>query len=250
MTQHPCFPPAIWLAALGSAQEWEEFESLLDDGELSQLRAFQPPAARLQYLAGHAMVRLVLSAGTGVDPCAWRFRTDAFGKPYIALPDLGRGLFFNLSHADGLVACAVGAVAELGVDVERIERTGELAGLAAYALAPIERHRIAALDADAARDAFFTIWTLKEAYVKALGQGFTIPPDSFWIDWQNGEPCLGGRGEGMTQWRFQVWHPTPDHRLAFAQKGGDWPPCVYWTRPEALRAGNFPAPQPLFPARE
>jgi 4'-phosphopantetheinyl transferase len=126
----------------------EEWLGILSDEELQRYRAFHFERDRAAYLTAHALTRRALSRYADVAPPDWQFAKGPCGKPEIANP-LDRRLGFNLSHTHGLVACAVGWECEVGIDVERINREINPAV------------------------SFFEEWTLKEAYLKALGVGLT-----------------------------------------------------------------------------
>jgi len=105
---------------------------------------------------------------------ALRFGRNAHGKPWLAASDAGSALRFSIAHAPGALLCAVASGGELGCDVEAAARGsgGSAERLAKRYYAPEER---AALDAlppgEPRRRRFLELWTLKEAYVKALGRG-------------------------------------------------------------------------------
>ena len=94
---------------------------------------------------------------------------DANGKPYLD------GVFFSLSHAGDLALCAV-SDAPVGCDIERVKEAP--LELAPRVFRPGERAYLrAARDPDQARRRFFTLWTLKESYLKMTGEGLRLPPE-------------------------------------------------------------------------
>ncbi len=97
---------------------------------------------------------------------------SSIGPP--ACPDLR----FNISHTDGLIACAVTIGREVGVDVEHVGRrlTHDVAG---RFFAPREVADLRALPDDEQQRVFFDYWTLKEAYIKARGFGLALPLGDF-----------------------------------------------------------------------
>lgn len=148
-------------------------------------------------------------------PDAWRFGRNRHGRPAIA-GDGGGGLDFNLSHTAGRAVLAVSRLRSVGVDVEWRGRSLAAADLAARFFAAEEA---AALPTEpAARDRrFFELWTLKEAYVKALGKGLSIPLDSFHIGFP-GESGLSLEIDGRSAagWRLWALDAGRDHALAVA----------------------------------
>lgn len=104
----------------------------------------------------------------------WQIRYGENGKPYMD------GLFFNLSHSEERVMCAV-SDREVGCDVEKVTDIElEIARRFFYGT---EYQRIAAQTAlEAQCDMFFRLWTLKESFMKATGLGMKLPLDAFRID--------------------------------------------------------------------
>ena len=90
------------------------------------------------------------------------------GKPYLeGYP----GIYFNISHCDGLAVCGIGD-AELGIDVEVIRPYKE--NLARRVLAEEELEQLAQCGEEERAERFIRFWTLKESYVKAVGCGMGI----------------------------------------------------------------------------
>ena len=99
-------------------------------------------------------------------------RTNEYGKPYI----LGYPYSFNISHSDDLIICGISDM-ELGVDVEKTVNPERIDGIVKRFFAPDEQEYIST--AEDRPNAFTYIWTLKEAYLKAIGTGGTTPLESF-----------------------------------------------------------------------
>ena len=122
------------------------------------------------------------------------------GKPYLAeRPDV----HFNLSHADGIAACLV-ADTECGVDCERVRKYRP--NVVRRSFSESERELMESLPEDG-RDMMFTrIWTLKEAYVKALGTGLAHPMNSVSFGFEGGSIVTGVRGFGFRQYILKSGH--------------------------------------------
>ena len=133
---------------------------------------------RARHLATRWLLRRVLSLYAPVAEAGWRFDADAHGRPYVAAPALGEPLHFNLSHSEEAVLLLVGRGAELGVDVEG-RSPPDAGAIARQVFAPAERAWLDAAPDDAEGTRFLTLWTLKEAYVKARGLGLSMPLQQF-----------------------------------------------------------------------
>jgi 4'-phosphopantetheinyl transferase len=171
------------------------------------------------FAVAHTLLRRCLSARGGRAPLEWAFAADPRGKPMLAKQDaLDTPLAFNLSHTAGLVACAVGEDVEVGIDVERIDRDIDAVDLASRFFSSSESGAVRRLEGIEQRTRFAELWTLKEAFIKAIGEGLSCPLDAFSFtfgssgslefDWR--------RSTSATMWLFALFAPSPDHRMAVA----------------------------------
>ncbi len=161
-------------------------------------------------------------------PAAWRFREDPGGKPSLVEDARAPALSFSLSHTRGLVACAIAGGGDVGIDVEGVDRRVD-AGLAQRFFSEPENRALAACPTEAARTArFLELWTLKEAYLKAIGVGLSHPLNTvvFAIDEGGHVAFSAPPGVDAARWRFRLFTPRPSYRLAVAlqlprESGGD-----------------------------
>jgi 4'-phosphopantetheinyl transferase len=225
---------------------FDSYLALMTREERARHDRFMFERDRRQFAATRALVRSVLSHYVDVPPTDWRFAVGRRGKPYIEKPQLSTALHFNLSNTYGLVVCAVStAHADIGVDAEALDRSGETVAIAEHYFAPLELKAMQALPEDKQRDRFFAYWTLKESYIKARGLGLAIPLEQFSFlidksDGQSGDRAAlrsGGRsddpfGDRSTigilfdprlhddpaAWRFALLDAPPRHLVAVAVK--------------------------------
>jgi len=124
---------------------------------------------------------------------------------------------FSLSHTTGMVACAVTAGVDVGVDVECVDRHVEMADIAARFFAPAEAAHLRQLDPEVQRNRFFDLWTLKEALVKALGTGMatSLAALAFTVG-ADGNIRLDAPEVETNAWQFGLFAPAPRYRLAVA----------------------------------
>jgi 4'-phosphopantetheinyl transferase len=188
---------------------------LLDAAEAARARAFRVAADRKSYVAAHALLRTLLSnrsAGPRA-PDAWRFETGAHGKPSLAA-----GPAFNLSHCRGMVAVAIAQGIEIGVDVESLARNDfDEAAIAQSTFHATEREWLRRIDDGARRKAaFLSLWTAKEALIKAVGDGLSMPLDGFAVDLDR----VRYRHDDATarDWSLHRWE-LPGHLVALAAPG-------------------------------
>jgi 4'-phosphopantetheinyl transferase len=226
----------VWLVSLVDLDDAirRGRERFLAPAELSRARRFlvQPP--RDQFVTARALLRTRLSRYTGVPELEWQFAENDHGRPYVTQPQEYRHIRFNLSHTDELVACAFSMQHEIGVDIEDTTRTVDFRGLASSYFAPTEVADVKSRPSEELRTAFFSYWTLKEAYIKGRGMGLALPLDCFWFDLTRKPPVLACNdrcGDDPTQWQFRQMVPTARHLLALgvrAAPGIDLDVDLHW----------------------
>jgi 4'-phosphopantetheinyl transferase len=115
----------------------------------------------------------------------------------------------------------------IGVDVEAVDRALKFLELADAHFAPSERTLLRAAPAAEQRGLFFRLWTLKEAYIKAHGDGLALPLDQF--SFTTAPPAIGFTPEirdDPSAWQFETLTPTPNHVLSLAIRHGGAPVAV------------------------
>jgi 4'-phosphopantetheinyl transferase len=190
---------------------------LLDAPEQARAGRFRFTGDRDAFVAAHALLRMMLSKEVGIAPSDWRFQVASGGKPQID-PSLGYpDLRFSLSHTRGMAACAVGRTYALGVDVEALNPALRPLEMAQRFFAAVEAELIGSLPAKQQLALFYRIWTLKEAYLKATGQGLNVPLDGFAFSFDPISISFPGIGSDQPDaWQFAEIQPGPEHTLAVA----------------------------------
>lgn len=207
----------VWSWSLGSEPlSFAAAEALLSEDEKARGQSFVTAPLRQRFVAGRARLRSLLGEHLGRDPSTLVFAENAFGKPRLADHP---SMHFSLSHSGGQAVLAVSDQREIGIDIERV-RPLEHLDLARRYFHPNE---VAAIDGVRAPDAqllaFFRIWTLKEAVVKAIGKGLSIPLDTFDVSIATSPPTMVVAPEGAPRswWLHQT---VGDYCLALAVPGG------------------------------
>lgn len=135
-----------------------------------------PVLAKKKILTGH-FLQVSLQEETGIEPGKQRYVYNEMGRPSLADSTLD----FNLSDSGDYVVLAVSDRA-VGIDIER--RKKNHLTIAKRCFCPEEYADIAAVsDPEEQELRFRMYWTMKEAYVKCVGSGLTIPLDSFRVVW-------------------------------------------------------------------
>ena len=195
--------------------------ALLSPDELERHERFRADRDRREFAVAHGLLRATLSEFGDVAPTDWRFAAGAHGKPALAQGVSAFPLSFSLSHAHGLVACLVARDADVGVDVELVARTRDWRSIASRYFAAEDRAQIdRAPEADQAAR-FFELWTLKEAFAKAVGLGL---PQALGAVFEVADGRVSARtlphGADPAAWHFALYTPASGHRLAVAVSDG------------------------------
>jgi 4'-phosphopantetheinyl transferase len=206
-------PPSVdvWIARerlLDDPAVAARLVSLLAPDELERRNRMATESGRRQQLLARALQREVLSRHVpGIAPRDWRFVRGESGRPSLA-PPFDAGLNFNLAHTPGLVAMAVGRVAHIGIDVEALDKPVPMPVARRY----FSEREVAALHALAPEDQprrFLRLWTLKEAYLKAVGEGLAGGLDSMTFTLDD-EAAIGFERASDPQahrWTFREFNP-------------------------------------------
>ena len=197
--------------------------AILSDDERTRCARFRVDRDARAFAAAHTLLRRTLSAFADVTPEAWRFTVADAAKPALA-PEFARcDLAFNLTHTDGLVACIVASAhAQPGIDAERTQRPVDWRDIAAHSFATDEVKALDALGDDDGRKQFFELWTLKEAFAKAIGLGLLHPLDQTRFDFalHGAMTCMVPKAYAHGSWYLASYAPTAEHVLAVALSDG------------------------------
>jgi len=157
---------------------YDALGALLSTEERNRAARLATPEARRAFVAARGRLRQLLGLLSNRPPEGLRIGLDARGKPRLE-GDTPPRLRFNVAHSGGLLVCAVTLDHQVGVDVERVREEVDCDRIARRFFAAEEAQALSALPSRIRRQAFFACWTRKEAVVKATGEGFTRPLDTF-----------------------------------------------------------------------
>ena len=225
----------VWLASLDRAEPVvRRLLKTLAPDERERAGRFYFQVDRDHFIVARGTLRAILSRYLETGPDQVRFYYASHGKPGLAKELDRHGLRFNVSHSQGLALFAVTLNREVGVDIEAI-RPG-IAGekIAERFFSPHEVCVLRALPKDLQDEAFFNCWTRKEAYIKAKGEGLSMPLDCFDVSLVPGEPAalLSTRAdpEEASRWSLRELFPAPGFVGAVIAEGKDWQlKCWEWT---------------------
>jgi 4'-phosphopantetheinyl transferase len=180
----------------------------LSQAERSRAARFRFDRERRRFIVARARLRELLAERLDVPPESIEFVYAREGKPALAERFAHSGWRFNLSHCGELAVYAFSRAGEVGVDVEAVHAIAEADAIAARVFSRREHEAYRALTPTERPLAFFRCWTRKEAFVKALGGGLSMPLAE--VDVARAPPG----------WRLHSFSPLPGFIGALATQSG------------------------------
>jgi 4'-phosphopantetheinyl transferase len=205
----------------------DEYRSILSVEEIAKYKRFHFEKDRHSYLISHALVRKVLSSYCNVKPDKWSFTNNQHGKPDISPEIKCPALKFNLSHTDGMSVCVVSLDNDCGIDVENTQRKSRTFAVADRMFSPAEVATMWSSNDGEVQRKFFEFWTLREAYVKAIGTGLGGSSKAFYFTVAEQERegirmskihFVPDDSSRSSAWQFILLNLSSDHISAVALK--------------------------------
>jgi 4'-phosphopantetheinyl transferase len=169
----------IWKAPLHSAPLYTQ---LLSADEQERANRFLFEKHRHRFINARGILRTILGNYLGSSPKELRFQVQQGGKPELQKEDETRTrLRFNLAHTGDLAIYAVALDDEIGIDLERVHAYCEALPIANRFFSKQEFDWLQAQPLEERNLSFFRLWTRKEAYLKASGDGLRRPLNQFTI---------------------------------------------------------------------
>jgi 4'-phosphopantetheinyl transferase len=217
----------LWRADLeairGDESRWEK---LLSTDEAARASRFHFARDRQCFVAGRALLRIILARYLGREPAELRFSYSKKEKPALDPTEASSDLAFNISHSGGIALLAFSRGREIGVDIEQVRPNSDLDAIARRFFSKHEQQQLAALSSAEKIDAFFRCWTRKEAYVKATGDGLSLPLSQFDVSIAPEEmnALLATRPDGKEASRWLIREVTAGsgYTAALCVRGGGW----------------------------
>lgn len=214
----------LWHAALDD-QAADDFRPLLAADEIARADRFHFAKDRNHYMVARGFLRKLLAAYLGIGPTELRFVYAEKGKPSLEASQRS-ALKFNLAHSQARAIYAFSLGRELGVDLEFIREDLESERIAERFFSLRETEELKTVPAELRKQAFFNCWTRKEAYIKARGEGLSLPLDEFDVSLAPGEAAALLRNhkepDEVGRWTMQSVSVPSGYVAALVVEGHDW----------------------------
>jgi 4'-phosphopantetheinyl transferase len=216
----------LWAAALDvSPERLSAYANTLSPNEHERAQRFRFERDQKHFIAGRGTLRAILGSYLKIKPAQLQFEYGSHGKPILANLPENLSLHFNLAHSDGLLLVAVSEWCPVGVDVERLRLIEKADDLAERFFSPVEAIQLRALPDHQRAQAFFNLWTRKEACLKATGDGITERLQEMAVSFLPDEPArvlrLAGTPQSGARWTLKDLNPAPEYVAAIAAVAQD-----------------------------
>jgi 4'-phosphopantetheinyl transferase len=214
----------LWQATLNDRLA-DSLKHFLSADEICRADRFHSARDRNHFIAARGLLRTLLAVYLETKADELNFSYADKGKPYLEEGARG-GIHFNLAHSRGKALYAFSTGRQLGVDLEFIREDLEYEKIAERFFSPREIERLGSVPAEIRKEAFFNCWTRKEAYIKARGEGLSMPLDEFDVSLAPGEPAALLRNhkepEEVNRWRMRSIVLPSGYVAALVAEGNDW----------------------------
>jgi 4'-phosphopantetheinyl transferase len=212
------------LEAIGADES--RWQNVLSSDEVARASRFHFPRDRQRFVASRALLRTILASYLATDASNLSFSYSKKDKPSLGPGHAGSDVAFNISHSGGIALLAFTRRREIGVDVEQVRSDFDLEAIARRFFSTHEQTQLSALPPEKRFEAFFRCWTRKEAYIKATGDGLSLPLSQFDVSLDSGESdaLLATRPDGSEagHWLLQEVPAGPGYLAALCVRGRDW----------------------------
>jgi 4'-phosphopantetheinyl transferase len=204
----------VWTVRLEASEPcFERARALLSTDEAARASRLHFDRHRKAFVLGRAALRVLLGELLGQAPQDIQFLYGPKGKPELA--GSSSWLCFNASNSGDLAAYAFTRGCPVGIDIEHSRLIPEIQDIARRFFAADEVAELMNLPEAERLNGFYRCWTRKEAYIKAVGDGLSLPLDSFRVSLRPDEPArmlhLGGNTDAAEGWSMHAFTPAPDY---------------------------------------
>ena len=222
----------VWRASMDvSNSKVEELRKLLTNEEVIKGNRLQFEADRRKFIVARSYLRKLLGQYLCVHPASITFSYNKYGKPSLAKSIDVQNLSFSVAHSGELALYAVTLNRKIGVDLEKIQPEFNSYEIASSYFSASEVKRLDDVPGSLRQQAFFNCWTLKEAFVKAIGLGLSLPLDRFEVAFSPDEPArllqTHWDEKEASRWSLMTLEVEPGYVAALAVKGHNWELCTW-----------------------
>jgi 4'-phosphopantetheinyl transferase len=208
----------VWLNRLIS--EIPQLTKHLSYSERFKINRYRFDRDKRYSTISRGVLRVLLGHYLDVAPGSVCLNYGPNGKPSLDPDHHPSGLRFNLAHSRDISLYAFVDDSEIGIDLEYIRQLPDAEKIAERTFSRREYLDLTSLPINQRTQAFYNCWTRKEAYIKALGYGLSLPTNQYAVSMAPGEPArllhVEGKPDEIARWTLRSWTPAPGYVAALA----------------------------------
>lgn len=211
----------VWCASL--VQPSDGLCELLSQDERARADRFYFDRDRNRFILSRGLLRMIIGCYLDINPTQIQFCYGPHGKPALQTSFQNRTFYFNLSHSKDLVLFAFSWDHQVGIDIEYLRPISEAEYIADHFFSYNESTLIRTINTKDKLDAFFKIWTSKEAYLKATGGGLTESLSEIDISLTSTDSThiesIDADRQKSARWHLETIRPASDYLATLAVEG-------------------------------
>ncbi len=191
----------IWVADL---DQWNlscfETVQALPETEAKKAGRFRFETHKNRFIKGRFMLRSLLGMYLDIDFYDQEFHANRYGKPAVHKVHDDKSIHFNISNSENIYVCAFSQNSDIGIDIEKIHDLPDMDRIMAASFSEEEIRKLNSLPEPNRRRTFFKYWARKEALLKAMGVGLSIPLDEVNILYADNDASRVFTKHNGTEW--------------------------------------------------
>lgn len=211
----------LWCANLNiSTKKQEEYWNYLSQEEQARSQRFRFEKHKNHFIAARGILRILIGRYLKTNPSDIYFEFGEFGKPFLSKH---KNLQFNISHSEDYALFGFTLNNSIGVDIEYTLKEIDFNAIAPRFFAPNEVEKLFALPSFKQVEGFYSCWTRKEAFIKAIGNGLSLPLDQFEVTLEPEEEtrlvAINWNPDEVAEWNLSSCIINKNYICALALKG-------------------------------
>ena len=222
----------LWRSNLDRPTETiEKLALILSTDEQIRANKFHFSKHRNRFIVARAILRKILGNYLQIDPKELLFKYSSRGKPALNNNESEEQIQFNLSHSEDLALYGFTYNLQIGVDLEYFRPTCDVENIAQRFFSPREYNIINSISDQEKQRTFLQIWTAKEAYLKATGEGLGNSLDEIDIDIIKNEEVkllsIKGDTQLAARWNLYSFIPESNYLASLVVEANNWELSYY-----------------------
>ncbi len=207
----------------------DDFDKILSDEEKNRAARFHFEKDRNNFVLSRGILKSILAHYLQKKPQDIIFQFNDYGKPFLTEVD---EMEFNISHSKDKLLLAFSRNISLGIDIEFMNDDFAKGDIAEKFFSPVEVSILNELPNDLKVEGFYNCWTRKEALIKGIGKGLSIPLDSFDVELIPGRipRIFDMRFDNMEKGKWEIINLDlyKDYKSAVALRGKNYDIKIFY----------------------